>query len=487
MKRDLTGLAAREWDLLVVGGGIHGVAAAWDAAQRGLAVALVEREDFGAGVSWNSLKTIHGGLRHLQRLDVPGLRESARERRALLEVAPGLVSPLGFLVPASGHGAHGRAVLALGLFLNDRLTTDRNRGLPEEKRIPAGRTLSATEALALVPGLPARGLSGAALWYDAQVSSTERLVIAFAHAAAGAGAVLANHAEAVELLRGASGRVVGAAVRDGLTRRSLEVRAKLVLNAAGPWLDDLVRGTGMRRAPVPLLRARNLVLRRPLPSRVAVGGRSAGRFLFAVPWRERSIVGTSYEPATAPPSDPRAFLAEAARAFPWAGIEPADLALVHEGLVPGVASASGLRTRSKVVDHEREDGVPGLVSLLSVKYTTARAVAERAVDLALARLGRPHAACRTAVTPLAQACALAGTLAERARAAVRDEMALSLADALLRRLDLGTAGPPGADEMSAVGAEMARELGWDAERARAERAAVLAFFARHGGSDPLLE
>jgi glycerol-3-phosphate dehydrogenase len=104
VKRDLGALAAREHDVLVVGGGIHGAAAAWDAAQRGLKTALVEARDFGSGVSWNSLKTIHGGLRSLQTLDLRRLRESVRERRALLRIAPELVRPLPFLIPVRGHG-----------------------------------------------------------------------------------------------------------------------------------------------------------------------------------------------------------------------------------------------------------------------------------------------------------------------------------------------------------------------------------------------
>jgi len=103
VKRDLALLVGREHDLLVVGGGIHGAAAAWDAAQRGLSVALVEAADFGSGTSWNSLKTIHGGLRHLQRADVPGLRESVRERRALLRIAPAIVRPLPFVATACGR------------------------------------------------------------------------------------------------------------------------------------------------------------------------------------------------------------------------------------------------------------------------------------------------------------------------------------------------------------------------------------------------
>jgi glycerol-3-phosphate dehydrogenase len=485
VKRDLAALAAREWDVVVVGGGIHGAAVAWDAAQRGLSVALVEREDFGAGVSWNGLKTIHGGMRHLQRLDVAGLRESARERRALLGIAPRLVAPLRFLVPCTGRAAGGRAAFAAVLFVNDVLTRDRNRGLPEAQQIPDGRTISAAEALALVPGLPARGLTGAAVWHDAQVSSNERLLLGFLHAAVAAGAAVVNHAEAVELLRAASGRVAGIALRDGPTGRTLEARARLVVNATGPWLDELTPSTGPRRAPLPLLRARNIVLRRPPPVPLAVGARSGGRFLLLVPWQGHAIVGTSYEPSTAPPSDPRAFLDEAARVFPWAGIERDDLALVHEGLVPG--SSRGLWTRSRVVDHERADGTRGLVSLLSVKLTTARAVAERAVDVALERLGRPRVACRTALTPLPEARPLAGELEERARAAVRDEMALSLSDAVLRRLDLGTAGAPAPGQLAVVSETMARELGWDSARERAERAAVAAFFAARGGSIGLLE
>jgi glycerol-3-phosphate dehydrogenase len=487
VRRDLAALAAREWDVLVVGGGIHGAATAWDAAQRGLAVALVEREDFGAGVSWNSLKTIHGGMRHLQRLDLASLRESARERRALLRIAPELVAPLGMLVACRGHGSRGRLALRIALAVNDALTWDRNHGLPPDRHIPRARTLAAREALAAVPGLPRERLTGAALWHDAQVLSSERLVLGFAHAAADAGAGVANHAQAVALLRDGRKRVAGVAVRDAVLGGSFELRARLVVNAAGPWADELLGGGGPRRAPVPLLRARNLVLRRPPAQRLAVGAESVGRFLFLVPWRDRTMVGTSYEPAATPASDPLDFLAEAARAFPWAGLEPADLVLVHEGLVPGAGGAGGLWTRSRVVDHEREDGTPGLVTLVGVKYTTARAMAERATDLALERLGRPRVRCRTAHTPLPRARTLSGPPGEAALVAVREEMALTLSDAVLRRLDLGTAGAPAASELAAVTAAMARELGWDEARTAAELAAVRGFFAARHGARGLLE
>jgi glycerol-3-phosphate dehydrogenase len=479
MKRDLGLLTAREHDLLIVGGGIYGVTAAWDAAQRGLAVALIEAEDFGAGVSWNSLKTIHGGLRHLQRANVLQMRESLRERRALLRIAPELVKPLSFLVPAYGHGVKGREALAAGLWLFDLLGRDRNHGLPQEQRVPPARSLSRRAVLDLVPGLPERGLTGGALWTDAQVSSSERLTLGFVHAAVEAGAIVANHVAATGLLRSGA-RVSGARARDTLTGGALEVRARLVLNAAGPGVDDLLGEAGIKRPKAPLLRAMNLVLGRPAAAGGhAVGAASGGRFLFLVPWRDRSLLGTAYEPAeTDGEGAVEAFVAEAARAYPWVGLTPDDVVLVHRGLVPGRGGADGLATRPRLLDHEAADGVPGLVSVQGVKYTTARGVAERAVDLIFRRLGRPSPKCRTAITPLARARPLAGILPERVGEAVRHEMAVTLEDAVLRRLDLGTGGPPSAADLETVVGGMAAALGWAPTRVGVERAALAKTYSR---------
>ena len=150
----------------------------------------------------------------------------------------------------------------------------------------------------------------------------------------------------------------------------------------------LARG-GLARAPAPLLRARNLVLRRPPAVPFAVGARSEGRFLFLVPWEGRTLVGTSYEPAEAPPSDPLAFLDEAAPRLPLGGDRPGRTRpWSTRASSPAAAAPRAWRPGRGLHDHEAEDGLPGLVSLQGVKYTTARAVAERAVDLALRRLGR---------------------------------------------------------------------------------------------------
>lgn len=472
MKRDLGALTAREHDLVVIGGGIHGVAAAYDAAQRGLSVALVEAQDFGAGVSWNSLKTVHGGLRHLQRADLAQARESMRERQALLRIAPRIVRPLPFLVPTYGHGPRGREAFAVALRLHDWIGRRRNEGIVPECRIPPSRILSSAEVLRILSSMAADGLSGGAVWFDAQVTHTERLVIAFCHAAADAGAALANYVAATGFLR-AGDRVTGIRARDVEGGGPLEVRARMVLNATGPGVNRLLAHAEIKPPSSPMLLGMNLVLRRPVVTTHAVGARGAGRYLFLVPWRQRTILGTSYDPADAvPEAAVIRFLGEAARAFPWAGLDTADVSLVHRGLVPARGGREGLETRSEVVDHEEKDGVPGLISLRGVKFTTARAEAEKAVDIVVSRLGRAAAPCRTAVTPLAAAHPLEGAVAERARHAVREEMAIHLSDVALRRTDLGTAGPPPEADLLAAADAMASALAWDERKARAEREAV---------------
>jgi glycerol-3-phosphate dehydrogenase len=215
----------------------------------------------------------------------------------------------------------------------------------------------------------------------------------------------------------------------------------------------------------------------PLAERLGVGGRSGDRFLFLVPWRDRILAGTDYRPPTGTlgPEVVTSFRDEVARAFPWAGIEARGICLVHRGLVPGEGGADGLATRPSIVDHESGDGPAGLLTLRGVKYTTARAVSERAVQLVCARLGRPLGT-TAGHAPLEWARPLDGPLGERVRVAVRDEMARTLCDAVLRRLDLGTAGPPLSAEVDEVARLMALELGWEDARACAEKRALARFY-----------
>lgn len=501
MRRDLQALESQVFDLAVVGGGIHGAAVARDAALRGLSVCLVERDDFGAATSGNSLGIVHGGLRDLKSLDLPRLREMARERRAWLHTAPHLVAPLPVLVPFGRPGDPSRAALAAALPLYDLLTADRNRGLSAGRRIPRSRLLGRSEALTRAPWL--EGIQGAALFHDARMLDPDRLTLAVVQGAAEAGAVVVNRVEARRLVV-AGERVAGLEAVDREGGGALRVRARVVVNAAGPWADALAPGTGG-----PRLLAMNVVVRRPLlPAPLAVALPGRGRLHFLAPWGEAAAVGTGYWPVEGPEAPVesdrvRAFLEEVGPVG-GAPLGEAEVSRVLAGVLPGEGEPA---RRARVVAHPRP---AGLLSVVGVKYTTARAVAERAVDEALRLLGR-RAPCRTASVllpgagdappagsglevrlaarygarwpevvrlaveapdlgrPLAPGTPVTG--AEVAHA-VRAEMALTLADVAIRRTALAASGWPGDAAVAAAARVAAREAGWDATRTAREVAAL---------------
>jgi len=541
MVRDLRRLADGRFDVLVIGAGIYGVATAWDAAQRGLSVALVDRGDIGGGTSFNSHKTLHGGLRSLQAMNLTQMRRFIRERRALVRIAPHLVRPLPYVIPTTTTSLTRNAlVLRMALALNDLAARDRSDGIADpDLHLPQGTVISRAEALRLNPVVDPATIAGGAIWWDYQMTNADRVTLSFALSASAAGAVTANYVSAQSLLVEGT-RVTGAQVRDERDGVTFDVRASVVVNAAGAWAPELVQSlpASARAVPAPLLsRAMNVIVRHP-PLSHACGGLVDGRFLFLVPWRDVSILGTSHDVHTGPASalrvtarDLDAFLADGRRAFPGARLTRDDVRLVHRGLLPmvsGHGSHVRLLRESLVVDHAAH-GAPGLVSVHGVRYTTARHTAAEAVDAAFRALGHAQPpACRTDRTPLQGGAipSVAGLIAEATRQrpdvpasvitrlvrtygaeythllslahkephlaaplgmrcevtaleivhAVRDEMAVTLADALIRRTEAGSAGHPGTDAVSQATDLMAAELGWDAARREAEIAAVEAFY-----------
>src|SRR6185295_12532018 len=229
MTRDLDRLTGQTFDVLVVGGGIYGLTIAHDAAQRGLSVGLIERDDFGSGASFNHLRTIHGGLRYLQSLDVGRARESARERRTVARIAPQAVRPLPFALPLYRSLMRGKAAMRAGFALDRLVSAGRNRGVPASHRLPGGRVVGRSSAIQRFPGLRRRGLTGAAIFHDYVTTEPDRYTFAYAIAAAQHEAVLANHVEAVApLVDGAGGRrVVGVTARDTLGTCTLDISARV--------------------------------------------------------------------------------------------------------------------------------------------------------------------------------------------------------------------------------------------------------------------
>src|SRR6478735_7845314 len=213
MLRDVDRLAGRTFDVLVVGGGVYGLTIAYDAAQRGLSVALIEREDFGSGASFNHLRTIHGGLRYLQTLDVRRARESIAERRTLARIAPHAVRPLPYALPLYRSVTRGRLAMRTGLLLDRLVGVRRNYNVPPFLKLPPGRVVSRREAIERFPGLRRQGLTGAGVWYDYVTPESDRLTFTWAISAIEHGAVLANHVEALGPIL-AGRRVAGARVRD---------------------------------------------------------------------------------------------------------------------------------------------------------------------------------------------------------------------------------------------------------------------------------
>lgn len=211
LKRNLDNLARQRYDVLVVGGGIYGACIAWEAALRGLSVCLIEKYDFGSATSANSLKIIHGGLRQIQHGNLREMRKLVSERGTWMRIAPHLIHPLPVLIPTYGRWA--KKMLAAALWINDLIGRDRNRIEDLEKFIPAGRIISKRECLELLPDISPTGLTGGAVFYDAQIYNTERLVLSFLRSADTMGADLANYLQARRLLW-AGNRILGIEVKD---------------------------------------------------------------------------------------------------------------------------------------------------------------------------------------------------------------------------------------------------------------------------------
>lgn len=504
------------YDLIVIGGGINGAGIARDAALRGFGVALVDQADFGFGTSSRSSKLIHGGIRYLEQGRLPLVFESSRERRILEHVAPHLVRPLPFLFPVYKGARWGRFLLNAGMWLYDLLALFQNgRG---------HRMLGPEETLRLEPGLLAEGLTGAALYYDAQMDDA-RLCLANILEARSAGASVRNYTKVTELSRGPDGRVNGVRVRDRLTGEEAWITGRRVVNAAGPWVDEIARMEAPSEGPR-LRRTRGSHLILPALTRrhaMVIRSRKDGRVIFVIPWEGNSLVGTTDvddpgDPGEVrcPPEDRDYLLGEVRRYFPEARTGPGDAIAAFAGVRPLIysneAPASEVSREEKI-----ETGPLGMITLTGGKFTTYRHIAERIVNrIQKGFPGRSIRPCTTRSRPLwggdlenlqeyietkkpdlakrysldshqaAHLISAHGTRHERVLAllgknpalgerllpdlphlkaevvfAVREESALTLSDVLRRRTTIAL-GPHRANEtlISATADLMAAELGW---------------------------
>jgi glycerol-3-phosphate dehydrogenase len=382
-------LGEERFDLLVVGGGVTGAGVALDAAARGLKVALVERGDFASGTSSKSSKLVHGGLRYLQQKEYRLVYENLHERQRLLENAPHLVRPLPFLIPLFGKsGAVNKTVAkayrtALWLY-------DVTGGLRIGKR---HKRVSKEEALRHLPTLNTDLLAAAFLYYDAQADDA-RLTLALVRTAADHGAVVANYAPVTGMTRGGPGGAVdGAVLADGTT-----VRASVVVNATGVWVDDL-KALAEGVHPDSIRPAKGIHITVPaskLPCDIAavVPVPKDRRSIFVVPWGSHTYIGTTDTDYTGDLDEPECtaedvqYCLDAINLFVTSPLTPADVVGTWAGLRPLVKNEGSVRTADLSRRHKVQVSEHGLVTIQGGKLTTYRKMAEDTVDEAAKRLGR---------------------------------------------------------------------------------------------------
>jgi glycerol-3-phosphate dehydrogenase len=518
---------ADDFDIAVIGGGINGAGIARDAALRGLRVLLLEKNDFGSGTSSWSSRLIHGGLRYLEHGEIPLVYESLRERRLLRRLAPHLVDKLLISIPVYRGSRRGRFIIRLGMIAYDLLSIG--------KEVPRHRMLNREEMIAAEPGLLRDGLVGGARYYDSQVNFAERLVLDNVLSASEAGALVKNYSPVIGI-NVRHGAVEGLHYFDGEAGTEQEVRARVIINAAGPWVDRVL-ATVNRELPRFMGGTKG--------SHIIVGGfegapssafyveaRRDGRPFFIIPWNGQYLIGTTdirYDgdpgDVVAGPNEIRYLLDETNRVFPAAALTESDIHFAYAGVRPLPRSDKGPEsaiTRRHIIHRHRKEA-SGLISIIGGKLTTYRSLAEQAVDVAVHGAGIRSGACRTrsvplpgaadldAVTPqvrsaVTPACAqrLLAIYGSRAAAilelhreggastyldegrtvlaaevahAVRSEFAVSLVDIVHRRIMTGLAPDQGASIAQATAKAAAVAAGWD-DRETASQLAALAAYNR---------
>ncbi len=370
-------------DLLIIGGGITGCGIARDAVRRGLTVALVEQSDFASGTSSRSSKLVHGGLRYLEQYEFSMVFESVSERRILMDLAPHLVNPLGFLLPVYKNSRVGLWKINAGMWLYDGLSLFRSPKIHKKLR--------PSEVAKIEPSLRQAELVGAPLYYDCATDDA-RLTLETVLDAVEHGAITATYCRMQSFLKGEDGRVCGATVKNMFSDELCEVHAKAVINATGPWTDRVLAQSDAG-STAPVLRPTKGIHfvvdyeKLPLNNAILCSHPVDGRVLFVIPWSDRTYVGTTDTDYQGDPADVYAsaedvhYLLKAANHhFPEHQLGEDDIISTWAGLRPLIAP-EGEASESEVSrEHEIRVGRDGLITIAGGKLTTYRAMAAEVVD-----------------------------------------------------------------------------------------------------------
>ncbi len=393
------------YDILIVGGGITGAGIARDAAMRGYSVALIDKGDFASGTSSKSSKLVHGGVRYLELFEFGLVFEASRERRTLWQIAPHLAQPLPFLFPVYRDARWPAWMVNTGLWMYDALSLFRNFKRHE--------MFSNQEIARRMQGIDVSNINGGAYYYDGQVDDA-RLTLETIRTAHRHGAVIASYVQVDELMKQGS-KIVGVKAHDTLRGEQVEIHARVVVNATGPWTDSLLQ-LDDPRSPARMRPTKGVHLFVPREkiggdSAVAFPAHSDGRLMFVIPWGKFSIIGTTdtdyngdYDRVSADAADVNYVIAAAQHAFPGAPLQKSDVISTYAGLRPLVMQQGKSATKTSR-EHEIWTTPSGLVTIAGGKLTTYRSMAEELVNVVARQLRAefnivPKQPCTTARVPL---------------------------------------------------------------------------------------
>ncbi len=468
----------KPWDIIVIGGGATGVGCALDAASRGFEVLLLEQHDFGKGTSSRSTKIIHGGVRYLRQGNISLVREALRERGLLLKNAPHVVSKQAFVIPC--YSLWQKIFYGVGLNVYDILAGKYSIG--------RSRLLNGGEVVERLPNIETSGLKGGVLYFDGQFDDT-RLLIDMAVTAERHGAVILNYAAVTSLESGNGGKIAGVEFEDAENGETFSAKARVVINAAGVFCDDIRKlADAGSDAVITYSQGIHLIFDKkflPGDSALMIPKTADGRVLFCIPWHDHLLVGTTDTPIDKPVLEPEAmeaeidFVLDTARGYLARKPKRADILSVFAGIRPLVKPGVGKKTSSISRGHDLFVDPSGLVTITGGKWTTYRRMAEDAVSKAVEVGELPLRPSVTADLPIINS-SLRRTDSlhprvqcsrEEVTRAVRNEMARTVEDVLARRTRILFLDARAAVELAQKVAEiMAKELGrgeeWVEEQVR---------------------
>jgi glycerol-3-phosphate dehydrogenase len=522
----------KEYDLIIIGGGITGAAVAYDAASRGLSVALLERDDFGSKTSSATSKLIHGGLRYLANFELGLVRESLRERKILENIAPNFVYPVpNMIITDKKFIKSAKFAIKLGMILYDILSFDKKFTWDKSKKLPLHKSMSKSETVREEPLMEKSDLTGSLVYYDCASIFPERLTLAFVKSALYSGAEAANYMEVTGFTFDGN-KVTGVTAKDKIKNKKITISGRLVINCAGPWADRVLNLTGKNPHEEALRRSEgiHIITKKLTEKHLVTAMTPSGRHIFIIPWRGYSIIGTTDKEYLGSPDDWKVtresideLIADINASFSEKiKISYKDVLHSYGGLRPLVEDQTEdvyESSRKYEIFDNSKDGIEGLLTVEGGKYTTSRNLAFHVVDEACKKLNIKAVKSETEKNYLAgseiedieafvQYCItlydnydkrqveylakIYGTeidnimnlaakdkkLSEKLNAdgeipaqvvyAVNEEMAFTLNDILFRRTGIGTLGHPGKDALKKVADTAAKILGWDASRKKAE-------------------